>query len=149
MVFFHRMEVDEFVLPPNVKPAWLMPYLTNLGITLTDNLPTYAGFSRSLGHRDGGQRDGFHGCWLMRFADKKYYTIAPAFRKKGVLPLNKHGHLQTRCAKGRGVGGNNCPANDYVTCLFRIISHSYRKLHIANSASETVEKILNAIYNFN
>ena len=85
------MEVDEFVLPPNVKPAWLMPYLTNRGITPTDNLPTYAGFSRSLGHRDGGQRDGFHGCWLMRFADKKYYSMVPAVRKREFYRLTSMG----------------------------------------------------------
>ena len=104
------MEEDEFEIPPNVTPAWPMPYVTNRKIKPTDKLPTYAGFSRSLGNRDDGL---FHGSWLMRFADKNYYCMVPAVRKKGVLPVNKHGLLQTRCARGRGSKrgtGVNCPA---------------------------------------
>ena len=63
------MEIDQFIIPPNVKPAWPMPYVTNIGIKPSEDLPTYAGFFRNQGPRGN---DFFHGSWVMRFADKQY-----------------------------------------------------------------------------
>ena len=67
-----------------------MPYVSNRRIKPTENLPTYAGFCRSLGHRDD---EFFHGSWLMKFSDGKYYSMVPSYRKKGELPLDKQGRL--------------------------------------------------------
>ena len=78
-----------------------MPYVTNIGIKPSEDLPTYAGFFRNQGPRGN---DFFHGSWVMRFADKKYYSMVPMYRKKGVIPLDKNGRIPQRCSKGKASG---------------------------------------------
>ena len=88
-----NMDETLAALDKDVKPPWPMPYFANRFLVPSKSLPTYAGFHRNLGHRNGQ----FHGGWTLRFADLKYYVMVLCIRTKGVLPIDKQGCLMLRC----------------------------------------------------
>ena len=88
-------------------PGWRMGYLENWNQPATDDLPTFAGFHRNLGHRDDEK---FHPGFTLRFSDG-FYVMVPSIRTQGCLPLDKSGRMKLRCRQ------RTCKAKALVKCL--------------------------------